>query len=256
MTRSGTSFSSFSYDNSTGAISIAAAQVTGPFVITGAATLKVYTVTNSVTNTTPGTPASATHGTAYSVTLVPGTGYDLPASITMTRSGSSFTNFTYSNTTGEISIAGAQVTGSFVITGAATRKIYAVTNSVSNTTPTSPSNATHGIAYGLTLIPDYGYDLPVSITMTRSGANFTNFTYNNTTGAISIAAAQVTGPFVITGAATLKIYSVTAPTNTTINNTTATHGTAYSGTITGSTGYIRPASVTVTVGGSTLAAAN
>ena len=84
---------------------------------------------------------------------------------------------------------------------------YNVTNSVSNATITNTgaNAATHGVAWSGTLNPSNGYTRPASITMTRSGSNFANFSYTQSTGAISIAATYVTGHFVINGSAAVNI---------------------------------------------------
>ena len=137
---------------------------------------------------------------AYFGTITANVGCSLPVDVTVTVGGVPLAtgNFTYNSSTGAFTIInGANVTGDIVISG-----IYTVTNNITNTTPTSPPNATQDIAYSLTLVADAGYGLPMSITMTRNGSSFTAFTYNNTTGLITIAAAEITGNFVINGAVT------------------------------------------------------
>jgi len=100
-----------------------ASNVTGNIVISGTAIPIPYTVTapanTSLTNMT------ARHLEPYNTTLRANTGWVLPATITMTRNGASFTNFTYNSTSGDISIFGTHVTGNFVISGTAIQRLNA-----------------------------------------------------------------------------------------------------------------------------------
>jgi len=132
----------------------------------------------------------------------------------MTRGGVAFTNFTYSN--GVITIAGAQVTGNFVISGTATRAQYAVTNSITagSTTLSNTGSiaAMHGTQWEGTLTAQSGWHLPpasgigtVTVTVGGTVLPTSQFTYtrtNNTTGKISIPAGSVTGDIVVRGAST------------------------------------------------------
>lgn len=89
--------------------------------------LNTYTVTNSVTNASI-TPLTATHGTAWSGTLTPNTGFTRPTSITMTIGGTNFTGFTYNPADGTILIPAASVTGNIEIFGAAVPPLSGTVN--------------------------------------------------------------------------------------------------------------------------------
>ena len=80
---------------------------------------------------------------------------------------------------------------------------YNVTNSVTNATITNTGTnaATHGTEWTGTLSVSGSYTRPTLITITVGGSNFTNFTYDSSTGAISIPAINVTGNIVISGSA-------------------------------------------------------
>jgi len=179
------------------------------FAITANTTLfaqwapNTYNVTNSVTNATISNTGTntATHGTQWTGTLTANTGYSRPTSITMTRNGVSYTGFTYTSSTGAISIPAADVTAAFVISGAATLNSYTVTNSVTNATINSTANINHGTSFNRTLTATTGHTLPTNITVTIGGTNFTGFTYTQSTGVITIPAASVTGNIVISGEA-------------------------------------------------------
>jgi len=159
--------------------------------------VEAYDVTNSVPYATLSRYIAA-QGVAYNGTLTPIAGYSLPTSINVTSNGANITNsITYNSSNGSIHIPASQVTGPITISVAVT---IPITNNVTNTT-LSPLSATQGTVYDGVLTPATGFLLPESITMTRNGATFTNFTYTQSTGAITIAANQVTGNFTFIGAA-------------------------------------------------------
>ena len=82
--------------------------------------------------------------------------------------------------------------------------IYSITNNLTDlTTSNAATQIAQDNAYSATLTPAYGKYLPDSITVTVGG-NAAIFTYDSTTGAISIGAANITGNIVITAVA--KIY--------------------------------------------------
>ena len=82
--------------------------------------------------------------------------------------------------------------------------IYSITNNLTDlTTSNAATQIAQDNAYSATLTPAYGLYLPDSITVTVDG-NAATFTYDSSTGAISILAANITGNIVITAVA--KIY--------------------------------------------------
>lgn len=95
---------------------------------------KIVRNTQSITKTLTGcsldVAATFDFDTAFSATLVANAGYSLPESITMTVGGASFTDFTYNNQTGAISIAAGKVNGALVITGVGTKINYTVSTSL------------------------------------------------------------------------------------------------------------------------------
>lgn len=87
-------------------------------------------------------------------------------------------------------------------------KKYTVTHDLAKLTATANSagadKANNAIAYTTTLTAGSGYSLPSAVTVTIGGVTAavgTGYTYNNTTGVVTIPAAQVTGAVVITAAA-------------------------------------------------------
>ncbi|MCC8182719.1 MAG: GDSL-type esterase/lipase family protein, partial [Clostridiales bacterium] len=141
---------------------------------------------------------------------------------------------------------------------------YALSVSSSLTDITSSnSSAIHmkGVAYTTTLTADTGYSLPSSVTVTVGGTTLTaetDYTYDSSTGELTIPASAVTGNIVITAAGvdsnTVTVtytYDDLASSN---EAKTISKGTAYTTTLTATTGYSMPDSITVTVGGTTLTA--
>ena len=92
--------------------------------------LDTYSVTNTLTNISSngrsGSDAAA-YNIAYTATLSVGTGYNLPATITVKRGETTLTastHYTYNSSTGALSINAAQVTGNLTIIAAGVAKTY------------------------------------------------------------------------------------------------------------------------------------
>lgn len=96
-------------------------------------TANKYNVSTSLTNVsvssgTTGTNA-ATYGTDYSVTLAGATGYNLPATVTVTIGGNTATlttDYTWNSSTGVLTVLGAKVTGNIAITATGVAKTYSI----------------------------------------------------------------------------------------------------------------------------------
>ena len=143
-------------------------------------------------------------GTQEAITLVPDEGYELPegADITIVNeNGDAITSWTF-NQSGTITITGG-VTSNLTITAAGVPQICTVNFTVTNgvTAEDAPRSVGYGEAYSAVLNALSGYSLPQSITMTLDGEPFTEFDYDGATGAISIAAGQLTGKLLVITAA-------------------------------------------------------
>ena len=207
--------------------------------------ITTYTVTKALTNCSISNNAgSAASGSAYSAAISADSGYALGA-VTVTMGGVNITASAYSN--GTVSIA--SVTGNIVITAAAERITYTVTNTLSNcASSNAAASANHGSSYSAAITANTGYTLD-AVTVTMGGVDITSSAYSN--GAVSIA--SVTGNIVITASAAAEgtSYSVTNTlTNCSNSNSavSAAENAAYSGTLTANTGYTL-GTVTVTMGG-------
>ena len=219
-----------------------------------------YNVSYTVTGLTHNGAAKATYNTAYSVTFAAASGYSLPTSVTVTVGGvalTSGTHYTYSSSTGNLTIKAGSVTGAIAIMAQGKSTGYTVTFNGSNVTSDGASTAVNGTNYTATLTPANGYNLPASITVTVGGSTLSTsrYRYNSTTGALTITGSYITGAVVITANAAAKTYSVSFEgTNVSSSGSgTATHGTAYTATLSAATGYDLPDTITVTVGSTTLA---
>ena len=239
------------YTYSNGKVTISSAAITGDITITAAADIKTYTVSYSGSNYTKPSDLTAIHGQSYSVTLKAATGYDLPSSITVTVGGTAISGYTYNASTGELTIPAAKVTGDIAVSVTPVKETYSVSFSGSNYTENGAATATYNTDYSVTLTPATGYDLPSSITVKVGGTAISGYTYNASTGALTIPAAKVTGNISISVTPEKKTFTVTYEGSGYIvpSNKTATYGEAYSATLTANTGFNLPTSVTVTIGG-------
>ena len=135
---------------------------------------------------------------------------------------------------GNTSITG--YTGTFVFNTAAT---YSVTHNLTNVTATSGATgagaATEGVAYDAVFAASSGYVLPSTITVTIGGSPATvgtGYTWNASTGAFQVPAAQVTGAIEITIAGeTAPVRDCEDLVNTVANSATTVSSTVGSATV-------------------------
>ena len=141
----------------------------------------------------------------YSATLSAASGYILPDTITVTIGGVACNDFTYNSTTGVVTIPAACVSGAIVISATAEEDLpdtYPVTFPTdANISTTGNTTATEGEDYSITLSVADGYVLPDTITVTIDGVACNDFTYNSTTGVVTIPAACVSGAIAISAVA-------------------------------------------------------
>ena len=122
----------YSKSGSTGTVTIAAANVTGEVNVTASGTLKKYDAALSGTNITASSgfgTGTATYKTAWTGTLKAASGYVLPDSITVKVGGTTLTtsNYTYSKSTGKVTITAAYVTGNITVTAEGHKHSYTST---------------------------------------------------------------------------------------------------------------------------------
>ena len=97
-----------------------------------------------------------------------------------------------------------------------TPEAYGITNTLDNLTNSNSAGyrlQSEDSDYTATLVPDSGYILPETITVTVDGAALTqdtDYTYDNETGQLTIMANAITGSIVITAAGIEKTYGISA----------------------------------------------
>ena len=256
-----TSGTHYTYNSSTGDITIYGTSVTDSITITATGTAKTYTVSYELSGVTKSSgDTTATHGKAYSAKLAAEAGYNLPAGITVKVGGTTLTSgYTYTQSTGAISINAASVTGNIVIT--ATGEPIPANECAVNLTGTGvsldgASSVTEGEQYTATLIAATGYTLPSTITVKVGNTTLTNgYTYNSTTGALTIDASYVTDDITITANATANSYDVKytlTDVTKSSGDVTAVYGSDFTAKFTAADGFELPSDVVVTIGSTTL----
>ena len=171
--------------------------------VSGTTKGKDYTVTAASNNATWGTAAAAASSLdkdeTTTVTATPETGYKF-VNWAVSGEGASLSSTTTNPTTLTMGTANATVTATF-----AALETYSVSHSLTNVTATSgatgASAATEGSDYTAVFAAQTGYDLPDAITVTIGGAAKTvdtDYTWNQSTGTVTIPGEKVTGAIVIT----------------------------------------------------------
>lgn len=165
-----------------------------------------YTITANLTNcagasTNPTTIASNTTGTV--LTFTANTGYDLPASVTVTGATSS-----WNQSTGELTLT--KPTGNVTIAIAATAKTYNITVNATNATadPTNPTTITYGTTATLQFTFPTDHTAPDDVTVTGATKQWTKSTgtlvLSNPTANVTVQVAGVWELKELTGTYTWK----------------------------------------------------
>ena len=202
ITIGGATTSNYSYTSSIGALTINADAVTGNVVINAVATAKTYTITYNLTGcTSSNTSDSIKYGTAYETTLTVSTGYNLPSSVTITIGGATTSNYSYTPSTGVLSINAGVVTGNIVINVVATVKMYTITLGVRDASSSNTATSIqHGTEYRTTLITQEGFEV-FHLYVIVNGMGTNDYSFNSSTGELIIYASAVTGDITIGGVA-------------------------------------------------------
>jgi hypothetical protein len=201
----------FVYTQATGIITIPATAVIGDIEISGNGTLRSYNVT--YTGQASNSPTTVNHGTVFNVTLTMNAGYGLPDTIGVKIGGVPYTGTSYNRTTGTISIPGSAVIGDIVIDAGSSLASFTVTYTGNAVLGSNATKAVYMTTYTGTLTMAPGYDRPADITVTVGGVSYTNYTYNQTSGAISIPGADIDGNIVINAIGIPATYTVTVNAN-------------------------------------------
>ena len=136
---------------------------------------------------------------------------------------------------------------------------YSYTSTITHGTasPASATSVPYGTDYSITITgnPSAGYNHPTSVSVTVGGVAIggSAYTYTSSTGKLVIKGEYITGDIVVTATCPARTFSFTTSlTNGTADpsSATLTYGVTKTITLTPSTGYVMPDSVTMTRGGS------
>ena len=136
---------------------------------------------------------------------------------------------------------------------------YSYTSTITHGTasPASATSVPYGTDYSITITgnPSAGYNHPMSVSVTVGGVAIggSAYTYTSSTGKLVIKGEYITGDIVVTATCPARTFSFTTSlTNGTADpsSATLTYGVTMTITLTPSTGYVMPDSVTMTRGGS------
>lgn len=217
-----------------------------------------YTITYNLQNLTKNddAPETVVEGETITFTLTAEENYKLPETIEVLIGETKVTEFDYNRETGVVTIE--NVTDNVTINAAGiTVGQHQVTYTLENltTNENAPTSVEEGQALTFTLIAEDGYTLPETITVTMGDAVTTGFTYDQTTGVVTVE--NVTAPIVITANGVAVVvpptdYAVTYDLeNLTVNGpASVSEGETLTATLQAVVDYVLPSSITVTMDGS------
>ena len=211
-----------------------------------------FGVTVNATNCTYTAPTKVGGSEDCSVTFTPKTGYSIPSTVTVKIGSStlSASSYTYSSSTGKLTIPAKYITDAVTVTAVGVPNTYTITYSglEGASLTTKPTTHTYGTA---TTVGN----------PTKTGYVFSGWKINSGTTAykdLTLEATAYTGNITLTATWTKATYNATlSGSNVTASSGfgtgTVAYQTAWTGTFTANSGYVLPNSITVTVGGATLA---
>lgn len=243
----------YTYDARTGKFTLNS--ITGELKINVVPVKIQYDVTATLTHLTATIAEKVDYNDPLSFTLVPGQGYKLPAAITVEMGASALqvgVDYTYNTTTGEVKINA--VTGAVKITATGVELLkYTITMALTNLKSDKEELTVYeGESFAFKLIPDAGYRLPETITVTGANGTITGVVYNATSGEVKIP--NVKEALTVTAAAEkIPTYAVefqlTDVTTDWKEDAVVQEGGTLSCTLKANTGFLLPTSITVTMGG-------
>lgn len=214
-----------------------------------------YDVTATLTHLTATIAEKVDYNDPLSFTLVPGQGYKLPAAITVEMGTSTLqagADYTYNTTTGEVKINAVTDAVKITAIGVELSK-YTITMALTNLKSDKEElTVNEGESFTFKLIPDAGYRLPETITVTGTDGAITGVVYNATSGEVEIP--NVKEDLTVTAVAEkIPTYAVefqlTDVTTDWKEDVVVQEGGTLSCTLKANTGFLLPTSITVTMGG-------
>lgn len=214
-----------------------------------------YDVTATLTHLTATIAEKVDYNDPLSFTLVPEQGYKLPAAITVEMGTSTLqagADYTYNTTTGEVKINAVTDAVKITAIGVELSK-YTITMALTNLKSDKEElTVNEGESFTFKLIPDAGYRLPETITVTGTDGAITGVVYNATSGEVEIP--NVKEDLTVTAVAEkIPTYAVefqlTDVTTDWKEDVVVQEGGTLSCTLKANTGFLLPTSITVTMGG-------
>lgn len=243
----------YTYDATTGKFTLNS--ITGELRINVVPVKIQYDVTATLTHLTATIAEKVAYNEPLSFTLVPEQGYKLPAAITVEMGTSTLqagADYTYNTTTGEVKINAVTDAVKITAIGVELSK-YTITMALTNLKSDKEElTVNEGESFTFKLIPDAGYRLPETITVTGANGTITGVVYNATSGEVKIP--NVKEALTVTAAAEkIPTYAVEFQlTNVTTDwkeDAVVQEGGTLSCTLKAKTGFLLPTSITVTMGG-------
>ena len=222
---------SYTYNQKTGVISLS--NPTSNVTIFVECEATSWQVTTTITNgTSTGATEIKTDGSAI-VTLKANEHYELPDDIEVVGA-----EYTYYKSSGAVVLSNPidNVTITVICIG----ETYTITNTITDGTASGDTTIQRDSTATVTLTANKGYELPETVTV--SGASYT---YNQKTGVISLS--NPTGPVTNTATCIIETYTITnnITGGTASGDKTIQRGSTAIVTITPSSGYELPSSITV-----------
>ena len=243
----------YTYDAATGEFTLNS--ITGELKIEVVPVKIKYDVTATLTHLTATIAEKVAYNEPLSFTLVPEQGYKLPAAITVEMGTSTLqagADYTYNTTTGEVKINAVTDAVKITAIGVELSK-YTITMALTNLKSDKDEQTVYeGESFTFKLIPDAGYRLPETITVTGANGTITGVVYNATSGEVEIP--NVKEDLTVTAVAEkIPTYTVefqlTDVTTDWKEDAVVQEGGTLSCTLKANTGFLLPTSITVTMGG-------
>ena len=257
----------FTYDMKTGVVTIPGEKVTGNITITAVCIPKEYAVKVIVNNGTETgingvKTVKAVYNIDYATVAEPSAGYLLPRTITVKVGNKTLTETEYTYIDGRISIQGKEIVGDVEIIVTCQKKDFKAVNIVTNGSADGVAGVEYGVEYQSKITAEPNYDLPsdtskIKVTVDGVELKSDEFTYDKTTGLVTIPGEKVTGNITITAKCTPKTYTgVSKLANGTADGQeesigTPVHGTDYTTVFKANNKYKMPkrTQIAVTIGG-------
>ncbi len=211
----GVDVTGYTFDESTGVLTIPASLITGDIQVTATAIRISYPVNLiSGENYTFGNTTTAQKGSDYTVTLTPSSNYKISASdISVTVGGTAVDGFTYNDLTDVLTIPASLVTDTISISAQAKIITFPVNLKSSTVTFAAQSEANAGSDYTVAMTASANNILPENIIVKIGDSVITNYTYKNGgvtgRGTLTIPASVITDEITIIVESKIMSYLVT-----------------------------------------------